>query len=97
MDTEINNNDNNNVRLSCPERSHDTYQPKYDILYICRAQSYQNNLHQVLKTIKVLYGKTNTHTHMHTQTAINSNVHVTVLYYTCAHACTHMCARTHAQ
>ena len=26
----------------------------YDILYTCRAQSYQNNLH------KVLYGKTNT-------------------------------------
>ena len=33
--------DNNNVHLSCahqrPERSHDTYQPKYDILYTCRA------------------------------------------------------------
>ena len=51
---------NNNVHLSCahqrPEHSHDTYQPKYDIIYTCRAQSYQNNLH------KVLYRKTNTHT-----------------------------------
>ena len=28
---------------------------KYDIIYTCRAQSYQNNLH------KVLYGKTNMH------------------------------------
>ena len=32
---------NNNVHLSCahqrPERSHDTYKPKYDILYTCRA------------------------------------------------------------
>ena len=32
---------NNNVQLSCahqrPERSHDTYEPKYDILYTCRA------------------------------------------------------------
>ena len=34
-------NNNNNVHLSCahqrPERSRDTYQPKYDILHICRA------------------------------------------------------------
>ena len=43
---------NNNVHLSCthqhPERSHDTYWPKYDILYTHRASSYQNNLHKVL-------------------------------------------------
>ena len=52
---------------------------KYDILYTCRAQSYQNNLHKVLygKT-KVLYGKTNkqthtlhTHTHTHTHDVLN--------------------------
>ena len=34
-------NNNNNVHLSCahqrPERSHDTYKPKYDNLYTCRA------------------------------------------------------------
>ena len=29
-----------------------------DILYTCRAESYQNNLH------KILYGKTNKHTHL---------------------------------
>ena len=44
-------NNNNNVHLSCahrrPERSHDTY-PKHDTLYTRRAQSYQNNLHEVL-------------------------------------------------
>ena len=49
----VNNNNNNNVHLSCahqrPERSHDTYQPKYDILYTRRAQSYQNNLHNYLE------------------------------------------------
>ena len=36
-----------------PERSDNTYLPKHNILYTCRAQSYQNNLH------KVLYVKTN--------------------------------------
>ena len=45
-------NNNSNVHLSLahqrPERSHDTYQRKYDILYTCRAQSYKNNLHNVL-------------------------------------------------
>ena len=55
---------NNNVHLSCahqrPERSHDTYERKFDILYTRRAQSYQNNLH------KVLYRKTNTHARTHT-------------------------------
>ena len=38
---EVNNNNNHNVHLSCahqrPERSHDTYWSKYDILYTCRA------------------------------------------------------------
>ena len=41
-----NNHHNNTVHLSCThqrlERSHDTYQPKYDILYTHRAQSHQN-------------------------------------------------------
>ena len=57
-------NNKNNGHLSRAhertERSHDTCQPKYDILYTCTEQSYQNNLH------KVLYE--NTHTHAHTRT-----------------------------
>ena len=69
----------------------------YDILYTCRSQSYQNNLH------KVLYRKTNTHTdthhtytHTRTQTAMISDVYDIDLYhtsymrtYTYAHAHTH--------
>ena len=63
---------NNNVHLSGIhqrlECSHDTY----DILYTCRAQSYQNNL------LKVLYRNTHTHTHTntHTQTQCNELKHV---------------------
>ena len=56
-------NNNDNVHLpcthQCPEHSHNTYYPKYNILYTRRVQSYQNNLH------KVLYGNTHTHAHTH--------------------------------
>ena len=54
----------------------------YDILYTCRAQSYQNNLH------KLLYGKTKTHTH-YTHTHTHTHTH------TRTHARTH--ARTHEE
>ena len=41
---------NNNVHLShahqCPECSHNTYQPKYDIRYTCTARSYQKQFTQ---------------------------------------------------
>ena len=40
---------------------HDTYEPEYDILYIYRAQSFQNNFH------KVFCGK-----HTHTQSWENN-------------------------
>ena len=73
------NNDNNNVHLSCthqhPDRSHDTYSPKYNFLYTRRAQSYQNNLHNVLcgNTHARTHARTHpppphTHTHTHTHT-----------------------------
>ena len=53
------------IHLPCahqrPERSHDTNQPKYNILCTCKAQSYQNNLH------KVLYRKAHARTHAPTK------------------------------
>ena len=45
--------------------SHDIYWLKYNILYLCRAQSYLNNLH------KVLYGNTHTHAHTHNDCSRN--------------------------
>ena len=64
----------------CPERSHDTYLPKYAILYTRRAQSYQNSLH------KVLYVKTNkhthyTHTHTHAMTVAETSACVWHIFY----------------
>ena len=68
------NNTNNNVHLSCahqrPEHSRDTYEPKYDILYAQRTQTYRNNLLKV-------YGKTNKHTH-HTHTHTHTVVLVSL-------------------
>ena len=50
-------NNNNNVHLSCahqrPERSHDTYQPKYDIIYTCTDVE-----RSPTKTIYIKYYKT---------------------------------------
>ena len=55
---------NNHVHLShahqCPERSHNTYEPKYDILYTCRALSYQKQF-----TSSIIRKHTHTHTHTH--------------------------------
>ena len=57
------------------------------ILYTCRAQFYQNNLH------KVLYGITHMHTHMHTRTYTHThtthNTHNTHNTHTHTHTHTH--------
>ena len=76
------------------------YIPKYNTLYTCRAQFYQNNLHEVLYMETHMH--VHIHTHKHTLTHTERNVCMcahppapTPIHthtHACMHACTH-CSR----